>query len=106
MARIGGEEFLCVCARIDNNQAIEIAQRLKESVQNLPLYRDNGHPVRVTVSVGVAIADENTKDSQSIYVAADKALYHSKDQGKNQVSLYADVGPVMSWSQLPCKLVQ
>ena len=96
MARIGGEEFLCVCARIDQNQAIEIAQRLKESVQNLPLYRDNGHPVRVTVSVGVAIADENTKDSQSIYVAADKALYHSKDQGKNQVSLYADVGPVMS----------
>lgn len=91
MARIGGEEFLCICARIDHHQAMEIAERLRESVQSMPLYRDNGQPVQVTVSIGVAMSSERMTDSQSLYVCADKALYRAKDSGKNQVVAYADI---------------
>ena len=91
MARIGGEEFLCICARIDHHQAMDIAERLRESVQSMPLYRDNGQPVQVTVSIGVAMSNERMTDSQSLYVCADKALYRAKDSGKNQVVAYADI---------------
>ncbi|QOL26768.1 GGDEF domain-containing protein [Thalassotalea sp. LPB0316] len=91
MARIGGEEFLCICPRIDESQAIEIAERLRESVSTTHIYRDNGQPVKVTISVGLVVADQNTKDSQSLYICADKALYKAKNDGKNQVVAYSEI---------------
>ncbi len=91
MARIGGEEFLCICARIDHKQAVEIAERLRESVETMPLYRENGQPVQVSISIGVALANAKTSESQSLYVAADKALYYAKEHGKNQVIAYNDI---------------
>ena len=45
--------------------------------------------MKVTVSIGVAIATARDTDAEAIIKRADSALYHSKDSGRNRVSFFA-----------------
>lgn len=79
--RFGGEEFACLLSDCDSAQGREIAERLRKSIQT-----DLGG---LTVSVGVACTHDipAAVDLQTMLVAADRALYASKDKGRNQVTL-------------------
>lgn len=94
MARLGGEEFLVVLPRADRRQARAIAERLVECIRNFRLPLADGTEVGVTVSIGVASFGPDCPDVQSLYSAADRALYSAKSHGKDQVVLApAFVGP-------------
>jgi diguanylate cyclase (GGDEF)-like protein len=80
-ARVGGEEFAVILSDTTRESAFVIAERLRRHVQREPW------PNRaVTVSVGVGIADENTT-RQQLMERADAALYQSKRDGRNRVTL-------------------
>jgi diguanylate cyclase (GGDEF)-like protein len=86
--RLGGEEFAVVLPATDLEQAITIAERLRERVMRIDLSRWVGDR-RITVSIGVATSVP-TRDSISVMLRrADAALYAAKDAGRNCVRTYA-----------------
>jgi len=86
--RLGGEEFAVVLPATDLEQAITIAERLRERVMRIDLSRWLGER-RITVSIGVATSAP-TLDSISVMLhRADAALYAAKDAGRNCVRTHA-----------------
>jgi diguanylate cyclase (GGDEF)-like protein len=80
-ARVGGEEFAVVLSDTTRESAFVIAERLRRHVQ-----REVWLNRPVTISVGVALADEGTSREQ-LMERADGALYRSKRDGRNRVTL-------------------
>ena len=87
--RWGGEEFLIVCPHTGQEGAAVLARKIREAVQDI----DSGVGRRITASLGVAAADRFGSDEggfEHVVAAADKALYLSKSNGRNRVSLPPD----------------
>ncbi|HTP64254.1 MAG TPA: diguanylate cyclase [Geobacteraceae bacterium] len=88
-ARFGGEEFVLVLPGTNMEGAEEVAERLREEVQNLswapPLDK-----LSVTVSLGVAVfPSPAVDDMESLIRQADEALYRAKQKGRNRVETMA-----------------
>ncbi len=80
-ARYGGEEFVLLMPQTDIVGATTQAERLRESIANLPF-----DGIQVTVSVGVAVYNKKTMvRPDDLLKAADDALYKAKTNGRNQV---------------------
>lgn len=81
--RVGGEEILVILPGAGEEEAMEIAERLRTAVRER---RPVG--VQVTVSIGVAVAEPDTVDSDDLVARADAALYAAKAGGRDLV--YSD----------------
>ncbi len=92
VSRYGGEEFAIVLPETDAASARVVAERIRRAVQDtyFPVSEDHP-PVRVTVSIGISSAPQDTIDVNELIEMADKALYYSKETGKNRVSLWSEV---------------
>lgn len=92
LCRIGGEEFVALCKRADKNAAMEIAEKLRACINNEMLVFEE-HTLKVTISIGVSTIDKDSteNDRDSLYKQADYAVYHSKDNGRNQVTHFHDL---------------
>jgi diguanylate cyclase (GGDEF)-like protein len=88
--RYGGEEFVVTLLDTDKQGAIVFAERLRQLIETSPA-KYNEHTVHMAISVGIACFDNGFKDHERWIEAADKALYHSKETGRNKVSVYADI---------------
>jgi two-component system, cell cycle response regulator len=84
--RYGGEEFIVVLTNSDEEQAREVAERVRKLIEGHEFVYD-GTRIPVTVSVGVAAIKKEYHDSGDLYRASDKALYESKRSGKNKVTV-------------------
>ena len=87
VARLGGEEFTVLCDVSDQQDLSTIAETLRRGAEDACLlYR--GEPIRVTISLGLAIARPGDTLS-SVLSRADNALYAAKNCGRNQFALAA-----------------
>jgi diguanylate cyclase (GGDEF)-like protein len=87
VARWGGEEFAALLPEIPGPEALEqLAERVREAVERDAVDAGNGREVRVTASIGIAIAPPQSRGAAFI-AAADRALYAAKDAGRNRVCL-------------------
>lgn len=82
-ARLGGEEFGLLLAGVDLQRAAAAAERLRTVLGGK---RVDGVGT-VTVSVGVASCPENATSERTLYAASDRALYVSKNSGRDRVSV-------------------
>ncbi|SCK11418.1 diguanylate cyclase [Vogesella sp. LIG4] len=87
LSRIGGEEFAIVLPETDAEGACILAGRLCESVRALKIGSEEGRDIGLTVSIGVSALQPSTADSQTMLQMADKALYLSKDAGRDRSCL-------------------
>jgi len=78
--RLGGEEFLIVLPGVDLRVGCDTAERLRFAVEQA---RPTGVPI--TISLGVSAASGAQVDYDSLFKAADKALYEAKRSGRNRV---------------------
>ncbi len=78
--RVGGEEILVILPGAGREDAIEIAERLRDAVHDR---RPVG--VLVTVSIGVAVSEPERVDTDDLVARADAALYAAKAGGRNLV---------------------
>ena len=76
VARYGGDEFVIVVPDVTEDEAVELAERLREQVARLGL---------CTVSIGVTFSDERDISAKSILDLADAALLEAKQAGRNCV---------------------
>ncbi len=84
--RIGGEEFAALVTGAELEEARHVAERLREQVAAAPLLID-GNTISITVSVGLATRGQGDISWEDGLRRADDALYHSKQNGRNRVSI-------------------
>ncbi len=85
-ARVGGEEFALLLLGSNITQAQEIGERIRTTIQNHNfVFEEKKMPV--TISLGLATKGENDSQWQTLYDRADKALYLSKNSGRNKLTL-------------------
>ena len=82
-ARYGGEEFVVLLRNPSREVALEVGERVRVAVRGLDL-RDLGVS-RVTVSVGVAVAQLPDEPIADLVKSADRALYRAKRAGRDRV---------------------
>lgn len=87
VARYGGEEFACVLPNTVLSGAVEIAERMQESVRALGIEHSASDVDRVvTISLGVAtLTPTRDLEFQALIEAADKQLYEAKTAGRARV---------------------
>jgi diguanylate cyclase (GGDEF)-like protein len=84
VARYGGEEFVVILPATPLGGAVTIAERMRVAVERLP---ETDQPGGVTISIGLSHAvDAACADDAELLLAADRALYHAKHLGRNQVA--------------------
>ncbi len=84
--RIGGDEFGVLLRGLDRSSGSRAARRFVKSQAKQPLSLDDNDSVRVTVSVGVAAADDsNDFDVSGLFERADRALYAAKHHPDSRV---------------------
>jgi len=90
--RYGGEEFTLLWYDCSKDAARSLGETARRAVEALAIPHGPGASQRsVTISVGVACsADMEYVDGSSLIRAADRALYHAKHSGRNQVVLASD----------------
>lgn len=82
--RIGGEELVVFLPMSTQDDAISLAERIRQAVSEQQVTLDNV-TVQYTLSIGVSTFDQNDKTLETMLKRADKALYIAKNQGRNQV---------------------
>jgi two-component system, cell cycle response regulator len=85
IGRYGGEEFMVVAPGCDESELAELAERLRTSIEAAPFCGSHGE-VRMTVSIGAAIAPIYAVTADSSIAAADAALYTAKNAGRNRIA--------------------
>ncbi|MBC2727099.1 diguanylate cyclase [Desulfosporosinus sp.] len=87
ISRNGGEEFSVILTDCPLAQAIEVADRIREAVEQHPFILSTGRKINISVSIGVSSYPEHTVDPEKLVEQADIALYNAKRAGRNLVSL-------------------
>ncbi|WP_052343499.1 sensor domain-containing diguanylate cyclase [Bacillus massiliigorillae] len=99
VARYGGEEFVILLSDIPLEQALIIAEDIRQDIaskpfhihQDLDTHTHTEKEIMVTVSIGVAEAKEEVEDALSLVRYADRAMYNSaKKAGRNKVAVYEE----------------
>ena len=86
MSRIGGEEFAVLAGGPVVADIRDRAERLRAGIADSPMDFGDATGTVVTISIGLAVFDPfETPDAQSLYAAADEALYRAKARGRNRV---------------------
>ncbi|MDF0545649.1 GGDEF domain-containing protein [Sphingobium sp. H39-3-25] len=88
VARIGGEEFAIYVPVEQDDPVTGMAERLRRSVETLELRDRAGTRIPLTISVGIA-GGRRIRSVQDGVREADMAMYHAKNNGRNQVRMRA-----------------
>lgn len=88
LARYGGEEFVCVLPNQDHDEAVNIANCLREAVLSLAIpHAFSSTHSDLTVSMGVSsMSPGQSISSEKLIERADQQLYQAKRQGRNRVA--------------------
>ena len=86
LARIGGEEFAVILPNTDINKGKEIAEHLRNAVEQLNIEHENNKPFgKVTISLGLVCTQESTVSVKNLVNGADRCLYEAKGKGRNTI---------------------
>lgn len=94
-ARMGGEEFNVILPGVDSKGAMIAAERIRKALESEQL-DTIGH---VTASIGVATFLEHSDNIEDILELTDQAMYQSKRNGRNQVTLAKPINET-SWQEI------
>jgi len=85
LARIGGEEFAILLHNTSNNDAIKIAQKIRQTIEEKVFIYDE-IKIPVTASIGTSELVKNSTSIEALYRDADDNLYLAKKNGRNRVN--------------------
>jgi diguanylate cyclase (GGDEF)-like protein len=83
VSRFGGDEFALILPDTGSEGAAAVGERIRERVAAHRFLQGDGLNIHLTVSVGVATLPDVAASTEGLLQAADEAMYHVKDHGKN-----------------------
>ena len=86
--RYGGEEFLLLLPSTETGVAVQVMEKLRQSVESLRIRVDDTRQVGVTISCGIASFPSQAEEVDELVRNADGALYEAKRAGRNQVAAW------------------
>lgn len=89
LARYGGEEFVIVLPETDNEEALEVAERIRKTMERRSAI-SFGKNKQTTVSAGIASYPMQGENQHQLILNADAALYHAKQKGRNRCFIYRE----------------
>jgi diguanylate cyclase (GGDEF)-like protein len=102
--RFGGEEFTILLPHTHQANALMIAERLRTRIaaMSIPVddQDDSGPMVKLTVSIGVTVLDNASRELTDLLADADTALYHAKENGRNKTHTVTSSGAQAHLSQI------
>lgn len=90
VSRVGGDEFVVLLGNQSGEMqrtAIQLAERIIDAVSQPMTIA--GEPLNVTTSLGIALAPEDSCNDTRLLEYADLALYHAKQEGRNNYKLFS-----------------
>lgn len=84
VVRYGGEEMAMLLPNTEVTDALKIAERIRQAIENNIIEYETGKTLNTTVSIGVSTLT-NSETSTDLIKRADEALYYAKGHGRNQV---------------------
>ena len=93
VGRYGGEEFLVLLPETGLEGTLTLAERLREAIEQLEIPLPGIEPLRLTASFGVSTLHPEDPSHETVLKRADRALYRSKHEGRNRVSVDALAAP-------------
>ena len=88
LSRFGGDEFVILCAPAGAEKSSALAERVARAFASP--FAVNGQKIRVTASLGVAVAPDHGVTADELMRHADIALYEAKDRGRDRAVLFSD----------------
>lgn len=100
LCRFGGDEFMILLADTDVASISAFAQRLMKAASDIHFDIEGRDIPPITVSIGISVYQEGSRVSADDFIKqADKALYHSKHNGRNRMTFW---GPNNLFVSKPC----
>lgn len=92
IARVGGEEFVCVIPGMTRDMTPKIAQKLCDILRNTPIETSEGKTLNLTISIGATwlSPDMGPINRKAVFETADEALYSAKYSGRDRVVFNAE----------------
>ncbi len=87
LGRFGGEEFIILLPDTPRDTALQVAERIRQSIERMVLYT-NGYQVTVTASIGIAPLTSSQITLDDLLCMADQAMYAAKSAGRNRVVVW------------------
>ena len=87
LARYGGDEFCIILPEAADTQAHMIAQRAIELLENFSMETPEGHKIKATTSIGIAISPDHGDNPKDLFLVADNMMYKAKKSGKNAIAI-------------------
>lgn len=89
-SRYGGEEFVVLCPHTSSKDGEILAERIRKNIESHSFPHGDKQPLgKVSISIGVASFPQDGNDFQEVLKSADKAVYYSKEHGRNQVNVHS-----------------
>ena len=87
VARYGGDEFAVILPYTDTKKAVSVAQRLLRRLEEFSVPAPDGKPIKVSVSIGIAVFPDHARTARELFIVADNMMYKAKEEGKNRVKI-------------------
>lgn len=84
IGRLGGEEFSVLLPQTDTKEALHVAERIRQAVEDQE-YKTPGGTIKTSISIGIATATGAGIELADILKRADQAMYRAKDAGRNRI---------------------
>ena len=87
VVRYGGEEFIIILPNTSLENTQVVAEKIRANIENTKMKYEDDKELFVTISLGISLLKSEDTSIESIITRADKALYVSKNGGRNRVSV-------------------
>jgi diguanylate cyclase (GGDEF)-like protein len=91
LARLGGDEFVLLCTKLDTpDQAVRIAERLREVVSHPWTPHTMGLPIEINpdISIGISCSEQGVESPDQLLHDADLAMYEAKNRRDRPIVMY------------------
>ena len=88
--RYGGEEFVIILCDYTSEEALIKAEKIRKSIAKSPVLQQYSDYFPITLSIGIATYPHYGLDAETLIKNADTAMYYSKQNGRNQCTVYTD----------------
>jgi len=86
VARMGGEFIVVLNGMEETGNILTVAQKMLHSLSQP--YEVEGHNIRATPSIGISVYPDDSTDQESLITNADSAMYHTKENGRNDFQFF------------------